>query len=502
MMGKKFIILSILLGLLAVGQCIAQDVPDVSAQDLLNPARFPKAQYGMSVESATNSFTSTVVTTGAEFLIKKNLNIIECYQRIGNHRLLATIRLVAGVLNNVTLTFQDTGAVIYSGGGTTVRINGDSLIMISPNKHGPLKAELAFTPDFHNTYQGNYNFFDPDGGISFFEHAKCPSTTFQAKTDPIYVTWAWTAGNVFWACVSPPKQYDWNAPTYNKTIVHGSSVDMYMYPSDYQIALWHKYNLADIIYLHYEPMWVHWNLDLTPKDPENLRRVCRAAHENNMKVIVYASPYYFIKDTPAEPNANPDPHYPVGWTIGSNAFLYMQYATKIIRDYGVDGLYWDSMYQWVGALATNYWLTRATRELIGDNNPLEYHATTDIIGPTVHTGPVCPVQHAYCSVIYKGEGEENLSSPSYIRYIASTYNVSNSIAVACFVNTPITYEQFDRLFKNNVHFHLPWHWMYSNDDEIYRQHYWPRLNAQLKDEILDDLTQRTGAFDQYRNSLP
>ena len=92
--------------------------------------------------------------------------------------------------------------------------------------------------------------------------------------------------------------------------------------------------------------------------------------------------------------------------------------------------------------------------------------------------------------------------PAYMRYYLSTYNLSNSIAVACFFDVVPTPEQVDRFLRANVHFHLPEQWFYTGEVEVLRQHYWPRLTPALPQEISADLQQRTGNSDEGKGDAP
>jgi hypothetical protein len=413
----------------------------------------------------------------------------------------ARLKFARGTLAAVKLTHRSPGAAVFSGGGTTVRVNGDSLLMVSPGKDGEITAELAFTPDYHSEFKGNYNFFDPDGGISFFEHGRCPNAKLRALVDPVTVTWPWKAGDVLWAGVSPPKPFDWDASIKDRVVRHGSSEDRYMYPSDLSIVRWARDGYANILFLHCETMWEHWQLSLVPRNLAEFRRVVKTAHEFGMKVMPYASPHTYTKGTSMEAQANPDPHLGLGQFVGSNASLYLQAAARIIKEFGADGLYFDEIYSSRESLASQYYLSRSARELVGEKGILEFHATTDALGDG-HTGTYCPTLDAYFNFILKGEGEYNRIEPGYIRYYLSTYNISNSIAVAEYFDHVPSPEQIDRLLRANIRLHLPESWFFTGQVEVLRNYYWPRLTPTLKQEIGQyDLPRRTGVFEQFRNSV-
>ena len=167
----------------------AKDDPYVTAVELLKPQWFPDASYGMAVEDARDGDVATVTTTGAEFSINKATGEIECKQRIPEKRTVAKIKLPAGAMTELKLSHKSSGAAIFTGGKTTIRINGDSLLQISPGADGAITAELAFTPDYFSQYKGNFNCFDPVGGISFFDHTKQDAPKVEALNDPVKITW-------------------------------------------------------------------------------------------------------------------------------------------------------------------------------------------------------------------------------------------------------------------------------------------------------------------------
>ena len=453
----------------------------------------------MAVQKAEDGPIARVLTTGAEFLIRKATDTIECRQRLSKQRAVAYLKFAPGTLAGIKLMHHSSGAAIFAGGGTTVRVNGDSLLMVSPGRNGEITAELAFTPDYHSEFKGNYNFFDPDGGISFFEHGRRPQSKLSAALDPVTVRWPWQAGDVFWAGVSPPKLFDWEASVRDRVVRHGSSDPRYMYPDDLSILRW-AHGYANILFLHCESMWKHWQLELVPVDMAAFRRVVKTAHEVGMKVMPYASPHTFLKGTPHERRAHRDPKVGPGQFVGSNASLFLKDAARIVKEFGADGLYFDEIYSSRESLATQYFLSRAARELVGDGGILELHATTDVLGDG-HTGTYFPTLHAYYNFVLKGEGEYDRIEPGYVRYYLSTYNISNSVAVAEYFDQAPSPQQIDRLLRANVRLHLPEHWFFTGQVELLRKYYWPRLTPALKQGIEPDLHRRTGVFDKFRQSV-
>ena len=472
--------------------------PAVNAHDLMDRSLFPEASYGMEVESVADGAMARVLTTGAEFVIWKADSVVECRQRIAKGRSVARLQFPQGSFEGISLSFRASGTAIFEGVGTTLRINGDSLLMVSPGTVGPIVATMLFTPDYYSEYLGNFNFFDPYGGISFAEHGNHPDAVMVAYEDPVTVTWNWRPGDVFWAGVSPPKPFDWDATVEQRVVRCGSSADRYRYPTDLELRRFHDVFGSRILHIQ-EPGWNQWQLDLTIPDTilDDLRRTIRTAHELGMKVIPYASPHYFLKGSEVEDRAQPGGAS--GWDSGSNEDVYLEAADRLLDEYGFDGLYFDAMYSSRRALAVQYHLSRSARDMVGDKGILTYHATTDDLGHG-HHGAYFPTLHAYFNIIWKGEGEENkLGWPrGYTRYYLSTYNISNVVA-AQYLPTPPPPEKIDYWLDNNVWFFLTEFW--RTEAPLFQEHYYPRLNPSLQDEIEPRLLQRVGAFDDYRESI-
>ena len=161
----------------------------------------------MAVETVEDGAVPQVTTTGGVFRIRKELDAIECDQRIPAPRHVATLKLPTGSFRGIKLVHHSSGAAVFEGEGTTLRINGDSTLMVAPGQHGDIRAELSFPPDCHFGAGGNHNFFDPNGGISFFDNGNSPNPLVNLETTPITITWGWRAGSVFWSVVSPPKPF-------------------------------------------------------------------------------------------------------------------------------------------------------------------------------------------------------------------------------------------------------------------------------------------------------
>ena len=473
----------------------------ITARDLLAPEMFPDASFRMAVEEVEDGAVAQVTTTGGVFRIRKALDTIECDQRIPAPRRVATLTLPPGSTRDIELTHHSSGAVVFEGAGTTLRINGDSTLMIAPGQHGDIRAELSFTPDCHFGAGGNHNFFDPNGGISFFDNGDSPDPHLELENTPISVTWSWRAGAVFWSVVSPPKPFDWDA-SFQHYAGQGSSHLRYVYPSDGEINAASKQ--ASILFLHSEMLlWKAWQTDLTPRDPEKLAHVINTAHEHEMKVIVYTTPVWFLKNTPREHEQQIDPTPgPMGtvphWGRPDNADLFFQQISRVFNEMSLDGFYFDGIYGAPEHLAASYHLTRAARELVGDDGILIYHGTGD--APSIGgSRTYCPSLNAYYDYILRGEGEEKRTDPEYVRYFLSSYNLSNSVCLSLYRTDEIpSAEQIDLTLRANVRYPMPLGLLVGDSPERahFQEHYFSRLTPSLQEEIAGDLARRTGALER------
>ncbi len=473
----------------------------ITARDLLAPEMFPDASFGMAVEGVEDGAVAYVTTTGGVFRIRKALDTIECDQRIPAPRQVAALTLPPGSTRDIELTHHSSGAVVFEGAGTTLRINGDSTLMIAPGQHGDIRAELSFPPDCHFGAGGNHNFFDPHGGISFFDNGDSPAPHLDLESAPISVTWSWRAGAVFWGVVSPPKPFDWDA-SFQHYAGQGSSHLQYVYPSDGEIEAASKQ--ASILFLHSEMLlWKTWQTDLTPRDPDKLAHVINTAHGRGMKVIVYTTPVWFLKNTPREREQQIDPTPgPMGtvphWGKPDNADLFFQQVSRVFKKMSLDGFYFDGIYGAPEHLAASYHLTRAARQLVGGDGVLIYHGTGDT--PSIGgSRTYCPSLNAYYDYILRGEGEEKRTDPEYVRYFLSSYNLSNSVCLSLYRTDEIpSAEQIDLTLRANVRYPMPLGLLVGNSPERahFQEHYFSRLTPSLKAEIAGDLARRTGALDR------
>ena len=237
--------------------------------------------------------------------------------------------------------------------------------------------------------------------------------------------------------------------------------------------------------------------------PEKLAHVIKTAHGRGMKVIVYTTPVWFLKNTPREREQQIDPTPgPMGtvphWGRPDNADLFFQQISRVFKEMSLDGFYFDGIYGNPEHLAASYYLTRATRELVGDHGILIYHGTGDT--PSIGgSRTYCPSLNAYYNYILRGEGEEKRTDPEYVRYFLSSYNLSNSVCLSLYKTDEIpSAEQIDLTLRANVRYPMPLGLLVGDSPERahFQEHYFSRLTPSLKAEIAGDLARRTGALER------
>jgi hypothetical protein len=124
-----------------------------------------------------------------------------------------------------------------------------------------------------------------------------------------------------------------------------------------------------------------------------------------MKLIPYLSPYYSnAPDLPAE-------------------------IERVLKEYEVDGLYFDG---WIGErddFRDGYHLMRQARAILGDR-VLYVHSSTEPFG---NCRVYLPFVEAYADFVLSGESSRaGLGLEEFLRYTVSAYQISNSVGMWCY----------------------------------------------------------------------
>ncbi len=480
--------------ILLLGMCVLSPLPLAQAtapsfQELMDPRVFPDAQRGMTVESARRGPDSlSVVTTGASFeLDASGIGVFR--QRIGQPREMARIRINGGVkLTEWEHSGPGFAFTRFDAPGLDMRVNGDSLFMF--HAHEPVTLEISRAIDiaFSAQYKSNYLMLDEWGGFGLFgsdpglESAVNPYETVVAR-------YTLPADAVLWISICPPKPFDWNRSLNEHIVWHWSNE--VGYPPDSDLIAWSRE--GNIILLQSEVMlWKDWNLAFEPRLGEaEFARVRGTIHGQNMRFIVYTSPYYFLKGTPIESQAMNSfdnfsvTGFPPGWPDGVNIDLFMHEIAKVMRDYKPDGLYFDGQY--IESPAALYALARRTRTLLGEDGLLEWHSTT-ALGPGLC---FLPQADAYVDYILRGEGRDAAYTDfNYLRYFVSCYNTSNSIGVLCNNCSPPTRELVDKLLMANARMHTIASWLSNPKTMEVVKDYRSRLMPELRETVNEGIKER------------
>jgi len=354
-------------------------------------------------------------------------------------------------LSGGKLTHQGRGfaRLTFATPKVTVRVNGDSLLMLQAHEPLSLWLRSKVAPAWHASEGNNHLLVDEWGGFGVY----CSDPQVKDHFRPYEAdaaSWRLPAGAVLWVCVCPPKPYPWEQSRREHVVWHHSRE--LAYPPDEVLAAWRQH--GDIALLQSEIMlWKDWNLDFIPRlGAAEFARVRQTCRRLGMRFMVYTSPYYFIRGTPVESRAintyENFVDYPPGDGSGRNMGLFMEAITRLVREHHPDGLYFDGQY--VGSAPALYALARQSRALLGEDGLLEWHSTHALGWGTCYLPPA----DAYVDYILRGEGERSLyASPDYLRFFVSGYNVSNSIGVLCNNDGRFDRQLVDAALAVNARFH-------------------------------------------------
>ena len=448
-------------------------------QDLMRPESFPEPQRGMAVEAAeaaTSAFK--VTTTGARFTAGRD-GVIAASQRIGHARPLAILRF-DGPLSGAQLLQSGPGFALLSirQPAMTIRVNGDSLLMLHAHEPVTVAVESAILPAWHASFRTNHLIADEWGAFGLY----CSESGLDDRFEPYETTVAryrLPAGAVLWLAVCPPKPYDWERSCRDQVVWHWSNT--LGYPANETLRGWRPH--GNTVLLQSEVMlWKDWNLDFVPRlGADEFARVRETLHGLGMRFMVYTSPYYFLKATPLEPHAFNSfegfTNWPPGSPTGENMGLFLQAITRVIHEYRPDGLYFDGQY--TDNPAALYALARSARQLVGEDGILEWHSTF-ALGPDTC---FLPQADAYVDFILRGEGQGGrYTDRDYLRYFVSGYNIHNSIGVVCNNGPPgLTPELVRDALRVNARFHTLAGWIDQPETmALLREGYLAKLNVTLK----------------------
>jgi hypothetical protein len=421
----------------------------------MDPSVFPDAQFGMKVESlVANGGDYTITTTGAILRISSSGGILEFCQRLGHARTVAVMRL-NGALSG--------GAVRHNGEGfaliefdrpkLAIRVNCDSLLMLHVQEPIEVSIDRRIPVAWSSSFGANHLVVDEWGGFALY----CSSERLRDNFDlqkPTLATYSLPADSVLCLGVCPPRPYNWKSSITDQVVWNWS--DENAYPADRLIDAWQAG--GNILLLQSEAMlWTDWHADFTPRlGAKEFERVRDRVHSYGGRLIVYTSPFYFLKGLDGNRTFQaswvPKPGKP-STAFGDNLQLFMEAITGVMNELKPDGLYFDNVYC-LNAAAL-YALARHSRRIVGDKGLLEWHTTLEL--GDMKGDFYMPHADAYTDYQLRGERRnERYADVNYLRFFVSGYNVSNAIGVLCCNTGASRYmspNTIDDLLRANIRLH-------------------------------------------------
>ena len=306
-------------------------------------------------------------------------------------------------------------------------------------------------------------------------------------------------GHVLWISICPPRPFAWEQSFHDRPFMYGSGNRIEQaYPSDEGLAN-HLAFVGNIYHLHDLVLWENWQSSYVPsRGAEALTRVRDTVHRLGARLIVYTSPQYFTRGTPNEHRATgaqmvretgtmkPGPP----WYGGENMDLFLPEIERVVKEYGMDGLYFDGLY--CNSLVQSYRVMRESRKILGDRL-LSVHTTWS--PPGLAATGYCPTVDAYADFVLRGEDNPRLAVDAlWQRYLVSGYNISNAIGMPEHNKVPdaeLRNDAFvDAILDVNARFYY--------HDELGREritgYYWPQLTERLKARVDRVMAERNAAF--------
>lgn len=371
---------------------------------------------GMRIEEARSGSRGILIRSTGASLALDNQGMLEMEQLIGSRRRLLSCQLPKHLMP-LRIYKQTPFSVVLRGNGLTLKVQGDSCIILTPQQSLRLRFDFHFSPCYSQEVKGNRLLLDNYGGCGFFGIPCRPTELSTTKSNESALSIHIGRWDELWLSICPPRER--NMERYYESVAHeGSSQEPY--PSTEiiegdgrhcKVFTIHEAWAAD------EPEWAEnppgasyprprpWETDHpVPRDPGEFARVRDSAHRLGMKFIVYFSPYY------------------------SNAPDLSYEMKRILSEFGVDGLYFDG---WCGHredFRPAYYMVRQARAILGERL-LYLHSSTEPYG-TCRVYP--PFVYCYADYVLSGEaGRDGLERDTFLRYSVSQHQISNSVGLWC-----------------------------------------------------------------------
>jgi len=462
---------------------------------------------GMKLEDVSEGRDEVkVTTTGAIYVItKSSQGAIQCYQRIGKERLVATITLNTST-EKLALSWTDGESCFayepFPDVGLQIRVNSDSAISVYTER-GIKKIDYngAWVPEYKAVERGNFLFLDRDGGFGVYplrlRGRAIPRANAKFSRKGWHVSLSLMGEDRFMASVCPPRPFDWEKSFGDRIvhhfISHPPSKPWTAYPRNDEVEEYSKY--GNILVLHW---WAHGLLTKRGKgvqsrddcihnacwssfrhEPMNeaeLVRTVRRAHDLGMRVIPYMTSYYF----PGEPHE------------------FLKEVDSVVDRYHMDGVYIDGV---SNDVLQAYTVMRGLRNLLGDKI-LYVHVPSPIIGRYDADYVYCPFIETYADYTLKAEHVFKFDW-KHLRYTISGRNISNSIGFVCNYDYEPRFTRWlvRNAFKSNTR--LPYwvgfdayveerqkvfgrkHYPEEESHKIMREEYFPKLDTFQKSQATE-----------------
>ncbi len=379
---------------------------------------------GMGIEHADVDGGAVSVRTPGAIVTLGRDNILVVRQRIGVEREVLRLRLHPRFAP--WRIAEKTGfQCSLHGRGLHIRVQGDSVLALAPQQNMKLTFEGCFLPAYHREAKGNRLLLDEQGGCGFFGFPSRP-TKMEASGKKWSVGVHLARWDELWVSICPPRPANplREAQSISHDILYYLMKDDEMterYPSSSTLKEIARH--CQILALHEEiwkdaPDWVDdppggaykhpkpWETDRhVPYDEAAFNRMRDEAHRLGLKIVPYCSPHYC--------NA-PD------------LFAEME---RVLREYRMDGLYFDG---WSGAredFRPTYAMMRRARAILGDRI-LYLHSSGEPYGCA---GVYPPFVFAYADFCLRGEaGRDDLPLEAFLRYTVSGRQISSAVGMWCY----------------------------------------------------------------------
>jgi len=290
-------IIGLLVMSLSWGRAQLPCLNDPLQYDIMSDEIFMEAGWHFQIDGVqTDPQRITVTTTGAKFYFSPSADRVLCEQRLPRQRRSLLLRFPAGGLDELEIIAQDSGAVILqSQAGVRFKVNCDSLLMIRSQRAAPLRCRVLFQPRQTYSYGSDHLVMDAYGAVGLYSMNGVDGGQ-KVEGVPEY-TYDLGGEGMVWCAIGPARPYPWEQSLNERLIWQGSwkSPELAVPSNELIDELKDK---GTILWLQSEQMlWKTWyHQDFFPRLPDEFERVIDHSHEVGLRVMAYASPYYFVKE--------------------------------------------------------------------------------------------------------------------------------------------------------------------------------------------------------------